>query len=82
MILWLVRDRDGDLVTKFFHESKAIAYMQKMEIAGVKGLRLEKMFQAEQRESEIPLGTAGFRKKVKHAEKPDATSTASTVGSP
>lgn len=82
MILWLVRDRDGDLVTKFFLGSKAVAYIQKMEIAGVKGLRLEKIFQAEQRELELPLGTAGLRKKIKHADKPAATSTASTVGSP
>ena len=49
MIVWEIRDEEGDLLTREFREKRAIKKKLVLEKNGIKGIRLRKIFQAEDR---------------------------------
>jgi hypothetical protein len=53
MILWLIRDSEGRLVTKEFSEGRARRYRERHEKNGILGLRIEKVFQSDERPLEV-----------------------------
>jgi hypothetical protein len=53
MILWLIRDEHGKLVTKEFSERAAKRFRERHEKNGITGLRIEKVFQSDERPLEV-----------------------------